>query len=59
MFLASNRVDKIKKDLDAQITELRRAQDALRKATEARKKLLRVERTESEPAESDSDDSIC
>ena len=57
--LASARVDKIEKDLDAQMAELRRAQDALRKATEARKKLLRVERTESKPAESDSDDSIC
>lgn len=57
--LASARVDKIEKDLDAQMAELRRAQDALRKATEARKKLLRVERTENEPAESDSDDSIC
>lgn len=54
--LASARVDEIEKDLDAQMAELRRAQDALRKATEARKKLLRVE---SQPAESDSDDSIC
>ena len=54
--LASARVDEIEKDLHAQMAELRKAQDALRKATEARKKLLRVE---SQPAESDSDDSIC
>ncbi len=32
--LASTRVDKIEKDLDAQMAELRRAQDALRKTTE-------------------------
>lgn len=30
---------KIEKDFDAQLAELRRAQDALQKATEARKKL--------------------
>ena len=53
--LASARVDKIEKDLDAQMAELRRAQDALRKATEARKNFLKVE---SQPSESDSDESI-
>lgn len=53
--LASARVDKIEKDLDAQKAELRRAQDALRKATEARKNFLKVE---SQPSKSDSDESI-
>ena len=56
--LAAVRVDKIEKDVDAQLAELRRAQDALRKATEARKKLLQLE-VESQPADSDSDDSTC
>ncbi|CAH3138139.1 unnamed protein product [Porites lobata] len=56
--LAAVRVDKIEKDLDAQLAELRRAQDALRKATDARKKLLQLE-VESRPADSDSDDSTC
>ena len=36
--LATARVDKIEKDLDAQLAELLRAKDALRKTTEARKK---------------------
>ena len=53
--LASARVDKIEKDLDAQMAELRRAQDALRKAMEARKNFLKVV---SQPSESDSDESI-
>ena len=48
----------IEKDLDAQLVELRRAQDALRKATEAQKKLLQLE-VESQPADSNSDDSTC
>ena len=58
--LAAVRVDKIEKDLDAQLAELRRAQDALRKfkATEARKKLCQLE-VESRLADSDSDDSTC
>ena len=51
-------MDKIEKDLDAQLAELRRAQDALRKATEARKKLCQLE-VESRLADSDSDDSTC
>ena len=56
--LAAVRVDKIEKDVNAQLAELRRAQDALRKATEARKKLLQLE-VESQPADSNSDDSTC
>ena len=52
------RVDKIEKDLDAQLAEQQRAQDALWKATEARKKLLQLE-VESQPADSDSDGSTC
>ena len=40
--LAAVRMEKIEKDLDAQLAELRRAQDALRKATEARKKVLQL-----------------
>ena len=51
-------MDKIAKDLDAQLAELRRAQDALRKATEARKNLLQLE-VESQTAGSDSDESTC
>ena len=56
--LTAVRVDKIEKDLDAQLAELWRAQDALRKATEARKKLLQLE-VESQLADSDSDDLTC
>lgn len=56
--LAAVRVDKIEKDFDAQLAELRRAQDALQKATEARKKLSQLE-VESQTAGSDSDDSTC
>lgn len=37
---ASLKVDQLEKDLDSQLTELRKAQDALRKATDARRKLL-------------------
>lgn len=56
--LAAVRVDKIEKDFDAQLAELRRAQDALQKATEARKKLSQLE-VESQTADSDSNDSTC
>ena len=51
-------MDKIEKDFDAQLAELRRAQDALQTATEARKKLSQLE-VESQTADSDSDDSTC
>lgn len=37
---ASLKVDQLEKDLESQLTELRKAQDALRKATDARRKLL-------------------
>ena len=37
---ASLKVDQLEKDLDSQLTKLRKAQDALRKATDARRKLL-------------------
>lgn len=56
--LAAVRVDKIEKDFDAQLAELLRAQDALQKATEARKKLSQLE-VESQTADSDSNDSTC
>lgn len=56
--LAAVRVDKTEKDFDAQLAELRRAQDALQKATEARKKLSQLE-VESQTADSDSNDSTC
>lgn len=52
--LAAAAADKIEKDLDFQMAELRRAQDALRKAVNTRKKLLQLE-DESQPADSDSD----
>ena len=55
--LASIRVDKLEEDSGAQMTELRRTQDALRKAKEARKTLLQRE-VESE-LNSDCDDSTC
>ena len=37
---ASLKVDQLEKDLESQLTELRKAQDALRKATDVRRKLL-------------------
>ena len=55
--LASVRLDKLEEELGTQMAELRRAQDALRKATEARKTLLQQE-VESQ-LDSDCDDRTC
>ena len=54
--LAATTADEIKNDLDFQMVKLRRAQDALRKALNTRKKLLQLE-DGSQLADSDSDSS--
>ena len=51
--LAAATADEIENNSDFQMVELQRAQDALRKALNARKKLLQLE-DESQPADSDS-----
>ena len=54
---ASVKVDQLEKNLQSQLTEMRKAQDALRKSIDARRKLLdQLHATKQSDSEEDTDD---